>query len=103
MRTVLRHRLLWPVAMLVVLLLSNLFFSSGFFAIEVRDGHLFGSLIDILRQSAPLVLVALGMTLVIATSGIDLSVGAVVAISGALACQQIAGLGDQGAGRGVVL
>ena len=31
-------------------------------------------------------LVALGMTLVIATGGIDLSVGAVVAISGAVAC-----------------
>jgi ribose/xylose/arabinose/galactoside ABC-type transport system permease subunit len=102
MTTLLRHRLLWPVAMLVVLLLSNLFFSPGFFAIEVRDGHLFGSLIDILRQSAPLVLVALGMTLVIATSGIDLSVGAVVAISGALACQRIAGLGDQGAVGGVL-
>ena len=33
--------------------------------------------IDILRNSAPLLLVALGMTLVIATRGIDLSVGAV--------------------------
>ena len=32
------------------------------------------------------VLVALGMTLVIATGGIDLSVGAVVAIAGAVAC-----------------
>ena len=38
---------------------------------------------------APLILVALGMTLVIATGGIDLSVGAVVAIAGALACLQI--------------
>ena len=40
------------------------------------------SSIDILRNSAPLLLVALGMTLVIATRGIDLSVGAVVAIAG---------------------
>jgi len=102
MSTVLRHRLFWPVAMLVALLLSNLFFTSGFFAIEVRDGHLFGSVIDILRQGAPLMLVALGMTLVIATGGIDLSVGAVVAISGAMACQQIAGLADQGAVGGVL-
>jgi simple sugar transport system permease protein len=102
MSTVFRHRLFWPVAMLVALLLSNLFFTSGFFAIEVRDGHLFGSLIDILRQGAPLMLVALGMTLVIATGGIDLSVGAVVAISGAMACQQIAGLADQGSVGGVL-
>ena len=49
----------------------------------MQDGHLYGSLIDILRISAPLMLVALGMTLVIATGGIDLSVGAVVAIAGA--------------------
>ena len=48
----------------------------------MRDGHLYGSLIDILNRGAPLMLVALGMTLVIATGGIDLSVGAVVAISG---------------------
>ncbi|SNT43752.1 simple sugar transport system permease protein [Asanoa hainanensis] len=100
---VVRHRLFWPVAMLVALLLSNLFFTPDFFSIEVRDGHLFGSLIDILRQGAPLMLVALGMTLVIATSGIDLSVGAVVAISGAMACQQIAGLDDQGAVGGVLV
>ena len=42
-----------------------------------QDGHLFGSLIDILRNGAPTLIVALGMTLVIATRGIDLSVGAV--------------------------
>ena len=42
----------------------------------MQDGHLYGSLIDILRFGAPLMLVALGMTLVIATGGIDLSVGA---------------------------
>ena len=41
----------------------------------MQDGHLYGSLIDILRFGAPLILVALGMTLVIATGGIDLSVG----------------------------
>ncbi|MEV0713249.1 ABC transporter permease [Asanoa sp. NPDC050611] len=100
--TVLRHRLFWPVAMLVALLVSNLFFTPDFFAVELRDGHFYGSLFDILRQGAPLLLVALGMTLVIATGGIDLSVGAVVAISGALACQQISGLADQGAVGGVL-
>nr|WP_281353406.1 ABC transporter permease [Phytoactinopolyspora mesophila] len=38
-----------------------------------------------MRNSAPLMLVALGMTLVIATRGIDLSVGAIMAVSGAVA------------------
>ncbi|SEH02822.1 simple sugar transport system permease protein [Nonomuraea solani] len=83
------RRLLWPLAVLALLLVLNVFFTPSFFSIQVRDGHLYGSLIDILRFGAPLILVSLGMTLVIATGGIDLSVGSVVAISGALACLQI--------------
>ena len=43
-----------------------------------------GNLIDVFNNSAPLMLVALGMTLVIATGGVDLSVGAVIAISAAM-------------------
>ncbi|GAB2927731.1 ABC transporter permease [Nonomuraea fastidiosa] len=85
------RRLIWPIAVLIALLALNVFFTPGFFSIEVKDGHLYGSLIDILRFGAPLILVALGMTLVIATGGIDLSVGSVVAISGALACLLISG------------
>jgi galactofuranose transport system permease protein len=38
-----------------------------------------------LTQVAPIVIVAMGMTLVIATGGIDLSVGSLMAIAGALA------------------
>jgi ribose/xylose/arabinose/galactoside ABC-type transport system permease subunit len=95
MSNVIKHRLFWPVAMLVVLLLSNLIFTPNFFSVTVRDGHLYGSLIDILRFGAPLVLVAVGLTLVIATGGIDLSVGSVMAISGALACWWISEAGEQ--------
>ena len=82
----LKHRLFWPSAALIVLLLGNLIFTPHFFSIEIRNGQLYGSLIDILRLSAPLILVALGMILVIATGGIDLSVGSVMAVAGALAC-----------------
>ena len=85
LRSALKSRLLWPILTLVALLLLNVIVEPGFFAIRIQDGHLFGSLIDILRNGAPTVLVAIGMTLVIATRGIDLSVGAVVAISGAVA------------------
>lgn len=99
-----RHRLFWPTALLAALLLSNLAFAGpGFFSVDVRDGHLYGSLVDILRLAAPLILVALGRTLVIATGGIDLSVGSVAAISGALACSRISGLTDQDAVAGVLL
>ncbi|AQZ62056.1 sugar ABC transporter permease [[Actinomadura] parvosata subsp. kistnae] len=83
------RRLLWPLLALAALLLLNVAFTDGFLSIQIKDGHLYGSLIDILRFGAPLILVSLGMTLVIATGGIDLSVGSVVAISGALACLQI--------------
>ncbi|GAA4084335.1 ABC transporter permease [Nonomuraea soli] len=83
------RRLLWPLVILALLLLVNVVFTPNFLSIQMRDGHLYGSLIDILRFGAPLMLVSLGMTLVIATGGIDLSVGSVVAISGALACLQI--------------
>jgi simple sugar transport system permease protein len=86
----LRHHLFWPVAALVALLVANTVARPSFLAITVRDGHLFGAPIDILRTTAPLLLVALGMTLVIATRGIDLSVGAVVAVSGAVALSHIA-------------
>jgi simple sugar transport system permease protein len=84
-----KYRLFWPLVMLAALLALNVIFTKGFLSIEIRDGHLYGSLIDILRVGAPLVLVSLGMTLVIATGGIDLSVGSVVAISGAITCLQI--------------
>jgi len=74
-----------------LLLALNAAFNPTFLHIEWRDGHLYGSLIDILNRAAPLVLVALGMTLVIATRGIDISVGAVVAIAAALAAAMIGG------------
>ncbi|MEU3557612.1 ABC transporter permease [Streptomyces fragilis] len=96
------HRLLWPSLVLLALLLGNLAFTHDFFDIRVQDGHLYGSLIDILQFGAPLILVALGMTMVIATRGIDLSVGSTVAIAGALACEHIAGSADPGS-AGTVL
>lgn len=86
-----RHRLFWPFATLVLLLLVNAVFNPGFWRLQWRDGHLYGSLIDIVNRAAPLALVALGMTLVIATRGIDISVGAVVAISAAVAALMIGG------------
>jgi simple sugar transport system permease protein len=86
--------LLWPAVALVALLAVNLVLTPSFLSIRIQDGHLFGSLIDILRNGAPTMLVALGMTLVIASRGIDLSVGAVVAVSGALACAHIASATD---------
>ncbi|MET7864669.1 ABC transporter permease [Micromonospora taraxaci] len=94
-RAVTGHRLFWPAAVLVVMLAANTIYRPGFLSIELKDGHLYGTPIDILRLSAPLILVALGMTLVISTGGIDLSVGSLCAISGAIACMYISKQPDQ--------
>ncbi|MDQ1102802.1 ribose/xylose/arabinose/galactoside ABC-type transport system permease subunit [Nocardioides zeae] len=100
---VVAHPLLWPVLALVVLLAVNVAASPGFLEVRMQDGHLFGSVVDILRNSAPVMLVATGMTLVIATRGIDLSVGAIAAIAGAIACTQIVGAADQGAAGAAII
>ena len=86
-----RHHLLWPLVTLMVLLAVNAAFNPNFLDLQWRDGHLYGSLVDILKSASPLILVSLGMTLIIATRGIDISVGAVVAIAAAVAAWMIGG------------
>ncbi len=85
-----KRRFTWPkgtpqiIALLLVLLVDSLV-APHFYQVVLQDGRLFGSPIDILNRAAPVALLAIGMTLVIATGGIDLSVGAVMAIAGATA------------------
>jgi simple sugar transport system permease protein len=85
------HPLLWPLVTLALLVVANTLFNPGFLHLEWRGGHLYGSLVDVVKSASPLVLVSLGMTLVIATRGIDISVGAVVAVSAAIACWMVGG------------
>ena len=85
MKLRLPSHLIWPLTALVLLLLFNLLQNPGFFHIVARDGRFFGSLIDIGLRAAPLILSAIGMTLVIATGGVDLSVGAIAALAPAVA------------------
>ena len=84
-------KLLWPAAALALLLAFNALRTEGFFDIEWKQGHLFGAQIDVLKNGSYVMLLSLGMTLVIATAGVDLSVGALMAISGAMAAQMIQG------------
>ena len=81
----------WPLIALGMILLFNLIFTEGFFEISIQNGRLVGSLMDLLKRAAPRLIVALGMTLVIATGGIDISVGSIAAIAGALAVLVIRG------------
>jgi simple sugar transport system permease protein len=88
--------LFWPCATLVLLIALNAVVNPGFLAIAWRDGHLYGNLIDILNRAAPLALIAAGMTLVIAARGLDISVGAVVAIAAATGAICVTSTGSLG-------
>ena len=78
-------------AALVLLLAVNSVFTTNFFDLN--------NFRNILLQVAPTVLVAVGMTLVMATGGIDLSVGSVMAIASAVAATSL----DAGAGPALLL
>ena len=75
---------LWLLAGIALLIAINLIADPAFLKITLHDGHLYGVAVDVLTQGSRTMLLALGMTLVIATGGVDLSVGSVVAIAGAV-------------------
>lgn len=84
LRAIAAHRAVWPIVALVLIFAVDGIISPGFFHIRVVEGRLFGNLIDILYRAVPTAIVALGMAVVIGTKGIDLSVGSVIAIVGAV-------------------
>jgi simple sugar transport system permease protein len=86
-----QHALSWPLLTLALLLVVSALFNPSFLRIAWQDGHLYGNLVDILNRAAPLIVVSMGMTLVIAVRGLDISVGAVVAIAATVAALMIGG------------
>lgn len=76
------------ITLAAVVALVSLFFPN-FLSVAFDGNRLIGPMIDVLKRSAPVALLAVGMTLVIATRGIDLSVGTVMAIAGAVAAAAI--------------
>lgn len=94
MKTILKNQLLWAglvlIGLFVIILVKN---QTGIFAYQ--NGVLTSPLIDIMQDAPPIIMIALGMTLVIATSGIDLSVGSVMAVAGATAMQFLANTPDR--------
>ena len=77
----------WPAIGLLLLIAVNAVFDPGFLSVTTVDGHLYGTPVDIFNQGSRVMLLALGMTLVIATGGVDLSVGSVVAVSASVCAQ----------------
>ncbi len=78
-------RTFWTLIALIIILIVNRLISENFFSIRMVNGRLIGSPINILDGASSIVMLSIGMTLVIATKGIDLSVGAVMAICAAVA------------------
>lgn len=89
------YRLFLPVACLILVLLINVVKTPSFFKITINNGVLYGYIIDVINRASELVILAVGMTLVVAASGgTDISVGAVSALAGAVTCFVMSG-GEQ--------
>jgi galactofuranose transport system permease protein len=87
-----KYQAFWPFMILLFILIFNGILTGGsFFEMKIVDDHLYGRIIDILRNGSKLMLLSIGLTLVLATGGTDISVGSVMAISGAFACSIVSG------------
>ncbi len=86
----------WGIVAILALLALNVLKDPTYLALSINpnNGNLVGNLIDILRQAAPVMMIAIGMSLVIATGGIDLSVGSLMAVAGAVSMEFLSAAGD---------
>ena len=84
---IMRSKITWAVIAELLILVVCLIIRPEFFHISYQPSSrmLYGNLIDIINRSAEITIIGMGMTMVIALGGTDLSVGALVAVSGALA------------------
>lgn len=73
------------IAMLLFFIVFNSIFTRNFFAV--------GTVNNIITQICPTILCGMGMTLVISTGGIDISVGSVMALAGVMTAQYMTGMG----------
>lgn len=103
-RHLVRRQYFWGIVAIVLLLLVNVLKDPGFLALSVNpaNGNLVGNLVDILRAAAPILMIAVGMSLVVATGGIDLSVGSLMVVAGAVSMEFLKASGDASSG-GVAL
>ena len=73
------------IAMLLFFIIFNSIFTNNFFAA--------GTLNNIITQICPTILCGMGMTLVISTGGIDISVGSVMALAGVMTAKIMTSVG----------
>jgi ribose/xylose/arabinose/galactoside ABC-type transport system permease subunit len=84
-----KGQLFWALIALTLIMLFDLIFIKDFFSVEIKNGNFYGRVIDIVNRASVLMILAVGMTFVVATRGIDISVGSVLAISGAIVAQML--------------
>lgn len=86
---IVRRQYFWGIVGILVLLMLNTIKKPDYLAVTMNPatGNLAGNLIDILRAAAPILMIAIGMALVIATGGIDLSVGSFMVVAGAVSME----------------
>lgn len=94
-------RPVWPALGILLLILVNawfdfsragvggLFDTGSFLNVSFATGVPAGATIDILNYASKTIILAMGMTLVIAGGGVDLSVGSIMAVSGATAAMMV--------------
>ena len=86
------YRLFLPLACLAIVLLINIITTPTFFQISIKNGVFYGYIVDVINRGSELVILAVGMTLVVAASaGTDISVGAVMAVAAAVCCYVLSG------------
>ena len=94
-------RLFLPIFCMILVMAVNILydvasgnFALNFFTISVRNGVLYGRLIDILNRGSEIAILAIGMTLVVsASAGTDISVGSVMSLAASFCCMLLAGYG----------
>lgn len=84
-----------PILCLFLVLLINLFKDVSFFSVSIKNGVLYGRLIDVLNRGSEIAILAVGQTLVVAVSaGTDISVGSVMALAACGGCMVLTGYGN---------
>ncbi len=96
-----KQQLFLPIFSMFLVMAINIIYdiSAGnealsFFTISIKNGILYGRIIDILNRGSEAAILAIGMTLVVSSSaGADISVGSVMSLFGGVCCTVLAGFG----------
>ena len=85
-------RLFMPLVCLLAIIIVATITIPGFLSMSLKNGVPYGYPVDVINRASELVILSVGMTLVTAASGgQDISVGAVMAVAGAVCCQILSG------------